>query len=71
MVNSVWITGAHIALAETYLASHPDEAAMMTKMPLPDSPRLMMLMTGPLVGIASGIVLGLLSLGAGKLLKKS
>src|SRR5689334_13511154 len=58
LVNSVWITGAHMLLLESYLARHPDEAAMLTKMPLPDSPRLMMLMTGPLVGLVSGIVLG-------------
>ena len=31
---------------------------MLNKMPLPDSPRLMMLMTGILIGIISGLVLG-------------
>ena len=40
---------------------------MLNKMPLPDSPRLMMLMTGPVVGIISGLVLGLFAFGAGKL----
>jgi hypothetical protein len=69
IVNSVWITSGHILFAESYLARHADEAAMMTKMPLPDSPRLMMLMTGPLVGIVSGLVLGLFAMGAGKLIK--
>lgn len=38
-------------------------------MPLPDSPRVMMLMTGPLVGVVSGIVLGLFAFIAGKLVK--
>jgi hypothetical protein len=66
IANSVWITGAHIALAGSYLSRHPDEAAMMAKMPLPDSPRLMMLMTGPVIGIVSGLVLGLFSFVAGK-----
>jgi hypothetical protein len=70
-VNCVWITTAHIALADSYLARHPDEAAMLTKMPMPDSPRLMMLMTGPLVGIVLGLVLGLFSFVAAKLLKRS
>ncbi len=69
LANSVWITGAHIALAGSYLARHPDEAAMMAKMPLPDSPRLMMLMTGPAIGIASGLVLGLFAFVAGKFVK--
>ncbi len=59
IVNAVWITAAHVVLVDSYLPRHPDEAAMMTKMPMPDSPRLMMLMTGPLVGVASGLVLGL------------
>jgi uncharacterized membrane protein len=43
---------------------------MMTKMPMPDSPRLMMLMTGPVVGLISGIVLGLFSFIASKIIKK-
>jgi hypothetical protein len=71
IVNSVWITAAHIALFDSYLPRHPDEAAMMTKMPMPDSPRLMMLMTGPLVGIGSGLVLGLICFVAGKIVGRS
>jgi len=69
LVNSVWITGSHIALAESYLLRHPDEAAMLTKMPLPDAPRLMMLMTGPVVGVVSGLVLGLFAWIASKLVR--
>jgi hypothetical protein len=71
LVNSVWITGAHIALVASYLPRHPDEAAMMAKMPMPDSPRLMMLMTGPIVGIISGLVLGLFAFVASKLVKRA
>jgi hypothetical protein len=70
LVNSVWITSAHIALVDSYLARHANEAAMMAKMPMPDSPRLMMLMTGPAVGLVSGLVLGLFSFIAGKLVKR-
>ena len=69
LANCVWVTGAHILLADTYLANHPQEAEMLAKMPLPDSPRLMMLMTGPLVGIVSGLVLGLFAFIASKLVK--
>src|SRR5262249_12263669 len=67
LVNAVWITGAHILLVTSYLPRHPQEAAMMAKMPLPDSPRLMMLITGPIIGVASGLILGLFSFLAGKL----
>lgn len=44
---------------------------MMKSMPLPDMPRLMMAILGPVVGLISGIIIGLLALGAGKLVKSS
>jgi hypothetical protein len=69
LVNSVWITGAHVLLFDSYLARHPDEAAMMARMPLPDSPRLMMLLTGPVIGVVSGLVLGVFAFIASKLVK--
>ena len=71
LVNSVWITAVHILLFDRYLAGHAQEAAMMKSMPLPDSPRLMMVIVGPVVGLISGIVIGLLALGAGKLVKST
>jgi hypothetical protein len=69
LVNCVWITGVHILLFHTYILNHPDEATMMTKMPLPDSPRLMMLITGPIIGIISGLILGLFAFIASKILR--
>jgi hypothetical protein len=69
LANCVWITTAHIVFFDSYLERHPQEAAMMKTMPLPDSPRLMMLMTGPVVGVISGVVLGLFALVASKLVK--
>src|SRR5437868_6072228 len=69
LANCVRITSFHILLFSSYLARHPQEAAMMKTMPLPDSPRLMMLMTGPVVGVVSGIVLGLFAFIASKLVK--
>jgi cobalamin synthase len=44
---------------------------MMKSMPLPDSPRLMMALFGPLVGIVSGVVIGLFAVIAGKFLKSA
>ena len=58
LVNCVWVTAAHMIFVQRYLAGHPREAAMMTTMPMPDSPRLMMLMMGPVIGIASGCIIG-------------
>ncbi len=71
LANSVWITASHVLLFDRYVANHPQEAAMMASMPLPDSPKLMMAMIGPIVGLVSGLVLGLFAVVAGKLLKPS
>src|ERR1700730_16095958 len=69
IVNSVWVTTAHIVFFSQYIANHPKEAAMMRSMPLPNSPRLMMACVGPIVGIISGAIIGLFAYVAGKLIK--
>lgn len=67
IVNSVWITASHILLFDYYVVNHQQEMAMMTSMPLPDSPRTMMALIGPCIGVVSGIVLGLFAVVASKL----
>ena len=69
LVNSVWVTGSHVLFFSSYIANHAKEAAMMTSMPMPDSPRLMMTLTGPVIGLVSGVVLGLFALLAGLVVK--
>jgi hypothetical protein len=69
IVNSVWVTGAHILLFRSYVAHHPKEVEMMASMPLPESPRLMMAITGPIIGVISGCIVGLFAFVAGKLVK--
>ncbi len=54
LANSVWIIASHILFFSKYIANHPREAAMMRSMPLPDSPRVMMALTGPVGGLVSG-----------------
>jgi hypothetical protein len=61
LANSVWITACHVLLFSKYLETHPREAAMMKTMLLPDSPRAMMAMVGPVVGLISGVVIGILA----------
>lgn len=70
LFNCVWITGVHILLYKTYLSWHLEEAEMMAKMPMPDSPRLMMLMMGPVVGAVSGLVQGLFAYVASRVVKR-
>ena len=68
IVNSVWVTGSHVLLFNQYVANHPREMEMMKTMPMPDSPRTMMALTGPVIGVISGIVLGLFALIASKVM---
>jgi len=70
LANCVWVTGAHVLLFKDYVAHHAEEMAMMANSPLPEHPRLMMLITGPLIGAVSGLVQGLFVLAAVKLLKR-
>jgi hypothetical protein len=69
LLNSVWITSAHILLFDRYAEGHAEEMAMGANYHLP--PRLMMALVGPVIGLVSGLVLGLFSFGASKLLKPS
>jgi hypothetical protein len=71
IANSVWITGAHVLLFDAYVARHAQEAAMMQNPAVPLSPRAMMAIVGPVIGLISGVVLGLFALVAGKLVKSS
>ena len=70
IANCVWITFFHILFFQEYLANHQQEAALIAKMPLPDSPRLMMLITGPVIGIISGLILGLFAFIGSRILQK-
>jgi len=68
LVNCVWIVSAHLLLANAYLANHAPEAEMLKSMPgIPL--RLMMVVTGTVIGVTSGLVLGLFSWVASKLVK--
>jgi len=64
LLNSVWVTSAHVLLFNIYKARHASEMAMMSGLPMGDSPRLMMIILLPVVGIISGLVLGLFSYAA-------
>ena len=69
LANSVWITAAHVLLFDRYIANHAREAEMMKALPMP--PQLMMIVSGPVAGIVSGVIIGLLALLAGKVVKKN
>jgi len=70
LVNSVWVTGAHVLLFMSYVANHPQEMAMMSSMPMHEHPRRLMALIGPCIGLISGIIIGLLAWGASKMVKR-
>jgi hypothetical protein len=70
LANSVWVTGAHVLLFEQYVTRHAREAAMMNSMPMPTHPRIMMALMGPMIGLASGIVLGIFAVVATRLVRR-
>jgi hypothetical protein len=72
LANCVWITGTHILLFKDYASNHVKEMNMMSGSPfMTEHPRLMMLITGPVIGIISGLVLGLFAFLAAKIMKKN
>jgi len=69
--NCVWITTVHLLLYSTYIANHHDMHEMLTlNNPFAGHPRLFMAVSGPVIGIISGLVLGLFSFIASKIIKK-
>ena len=71
LANCVWVTGAHVLFADTYMAHHHQEVAMMKNSPLANHPRVFMLIGGPIVGTLSGLVIGLFTFIASKMVKRS
>ena len=69
IVNSIWVTGAHVLLFDAYIAHHAKEAAMMQNAPMP--PRVMMAVIAPCIGVLSGIVLGLFAWIASKFVRRT
>ncbi|HEY6971945.1 MAG TPA: hypothetical protein VJA94_22225 [Candidatus Angelobacter sp.] len=67
IVNSIWITCAHVVFFDQYIAKHAKEAAMMQSMPA--SPRVMMAIIGPVVGVITGIVIGVVAVLVVRMLK--
>lgn len=68
--NCVWITAAHAIWFHDYMASHPGMQNMQMTGYMIEHPRRAMVIFGPLVGIGSGIIIGLLCWIASMIMKK-
>ena len=71
LANCVWITLAHVGFYFTYVANHPEMQQMNARLPLRGHPRLLMVLMAPIIGALSGLVLGLFSFVASRLVKKT
>jgi hypothetical protein len=69
--NGIWVTAAHFILFDAYMENHPEAVEMNKSIPAIFSPRTWMLVIGPAISIVSGLVLGLFSWVASKLIKKT
>jgi hypothetical protein len=66
VVNSVWIITAHELFFDRYVGGHPQEASMPTG-GIPQ--RVVMVVFGLLIGVVSGLVLGLFAWIASRFVK--
>ena len=72
ILNSVWVTLAHISRYDAYVATHPEFVQSVQTLPaaLANDPRMLMVLVGPIIGILSGLVLGLFCWLASKVIKR-
>lgn len=71
VLNGIWISIVHAAFYSLYIRNNPEMLQSFSKLPPGLSPRLMMLIIGPLVGAFFGVVAGLLAFVAAKILKRN
>jgi len=67
MVNSIWLTAAHVLFYSAYAAHHPQVVKAVGELPLPMHPRLLIILMAPIYGCIFGLILGLFSSIASKI----
>lgn len=70
LFNCFWILVIHLLLYHTYKTIHPEMADMNANMPLHGHPRILMVIFGILIGVLSGLVLGLFAYLASLIMRK-
>jgi len=69
VLNGIWISLIHALFFSTYMRNNPEMLAGYQKLPQGISPRMMMLIVGPIIGVLTGVVAGLFAWVAAKLLR--
>jgi hypothetical protein len=68
IVNAIWMTIMHLVFFTAYTTNHTMEMRVIEKLVMPDEPQIVMFFTGIISGATSGLILGLLSYAAAKIL---
>lgn len=69
IANYVWITVIHLLFFHTYIVNHPHEMQLMTKIFVHHTVRWL-LVADPVLGIISGLILGLFAFIVSKIMQK-
>jgi len=71
--NSIWITAAHAAFFDQYIAAHPEYLQATNGLPpdLAGHPRRMMVPIGAISGIIFGVVLGVFAFIASRMFRRA
>ena len=71
-VNCVWVTSAHLIFYTSYIVHHQQMADAFAKIPGPLSvhPRLLMAIVGTMIGLISGLFLGLFAFIASQMVNR-
>jgi len=73
IINGIWIVAAHVAFYSSFVAHHVDTVKVTLGIPpdMPMHPRLKMVIDGPFFAIGFGLILGLFSFIASKIVTKN
>ncbi len=68
LLNAIWYTGVHLMLYPDYIANHPGWLTLIKDSAVQNHPRVAMLIGVPLIGIALGLIQGIIAVIAVKTL---
>jgi len=71
IINAVWMTVLHLTFFTVYTTTHVTEMEVIERLLIPDEPQVILFFVGIFSGAASGVVLGILSFNAAKLINNN
>jgi len=71
IINAVWMTVLHLTFFTAYTTAHVTEMEVIERLLMPDEPQVILFFVGIFSGAASGVVLGIFSISAAKLINNN